>query len=102
MIFEKTLNYLKEFIKKADPDKKYNDKMEKILSRLKDKAQKLEVQLENEKIESKRKNINLMLKVIYKQQEKGEKIIQERERDSHSSRKHMLSIKPKLYPPIFR
>ncbi|MCK5648759.1 MAG: hypothetical protein KAI22_07750 [Gammaproteobacteria bacterium] len=100
MIHKKILNYLIEFFKKTDPNKKYNDKMKKILSKLNDRALKLEVQLENENNEEKRKNIYIMLKVIYKQQAKGEKLMQERERSSHSSRKDKIVIKPALCPPI--
>lgn len=99
MIFEKILNYLKQFLEEADPDKAYIEKMSKILSKLKDKAQKLEAQLKNEKIERKRKDLNLMLKVIYKQQEKGKRLIQERERICHSPRKDKIVIKPMLSPP---
>ena len=100
MIFEKTLKHLKEAFKETDPNKKYNDNMNKILSKLKDKTAKLEAQLENEKNEKNRKNINLMLKVISKQQKRGEKLMQERARDSHSSGKHRLIIKPELSPRI--
>lgn len=100
MILEKTLNHLKEAFKETDPNKKYNDNMNKILSKLQDKAAKLEAQLENEKNEKNRKNINLMLKVISKQQARGEKLMQERARDSHSSVKHELIVRPELSPRI--
>lgn len=104
MILKQTLDYLKYFVIQADSDKKYIEKMNKILRKLKDKAQKLEVVLENEKNEKKHKNIALMLKVIYKQQQKGEKLIKEREREreraSHSPRIQKKIIKPKLSPSI--
>jgi len=100
MILKQTLDYLKYFLIQADSDKKYIEKMNKILRKLKDKAQKLEVVLENEKNEKKHKNIDLMLKVIYKQQQKGEKLIKERERGSHSPRIQKQIIKPNLSPPI--
>ena len=100
MIFEKILNFLTEFFIKSDPDKKFIDNMRKILSKLKHKAQKLEVQLENEKNKGKRRNINIMLKVIYKKQVKGKKILHEMEKSSHPSRKHTIIIKPNLSPPI--
>lgn len=100
MILEKTLKHLKEAFKETDPNKKYNDNMNKILSKLKDKAAKLEVQLENEKNEKNRKNINLMLKVIAKQQKRGEKLMQEKARDSRSSETRRLIVKPELSPRI--
>jgi len=100
MISEKILHHLKEAFKETDPNKKYNDNMNKILSKLQDKAAKLEVQLENENNKEKRKNINLMLKVIAKQQRRGEKLMRERARDSHSSGKHELIVKPELSPRI--
>ena len=100
MILKQILDHIKYFVTQTHSDKKYNEKMHKILQKLKDKAQKLEVELENEKNEKKCKNINQMLKVIYKQQQKGEKLIQEKERSSHSSRYVNHRIKPKLSPPI--
>lgn len=97
MILNKTLNYLKEFVTN-DPDNKVIDDMNIILSKLKSKAQVLEAQLENEKNMTKLKGIQLKLKVIYKQQEKGKRFIQERERDSHSPQRDKFIIKPKLSP----
>ncbi len=100
MTFENKLDHIKEFFKEKNPNKKFNDNMRKILSKLKDKTLKLEVQLENEKDEIKRKNISLMLKVISKQQKKGEKLIQEREKYSYSFKKQNLIAKPELSPRV--
>lgn len=100
MIFEKVLNHLKPLFLKADPNKKYNDNMKKILLKLKNKVAKLEAELKIEKNERKRKEINLMLKVIYKQQNKGQRLIQERESQSASSIKHNVISKPQFSPPI--
>ena len=100
MTFENKLDHIKEFFKEKDPNEKYNDNMKRILSKLKEKSLTLEVQLENEKDEGKRKNISLMLKVISKQQKKGEKLIREREKHSHSFRKQNLIVKPELSPRI--
>ena len=100
MILEKILNFLNDFFKKEEPNKKFNDSMKKILSKLNDKALMLEVQLKNEKDERKRKDIKLMLKVISKKKKKGEKLMQEREMYSCSSRRHKIINRPQLSPRI--
>ena len=100
MTFENKLDHIKEFFKEKNPNEKYNNNMKRILSKLKDKSLKLEVQLENEKDETKCKNISLMLKVISKQQKKGEKLIQERGKYSYSFRKQNIIAKPELSPRI--
>ena len=100
MIFEKILNDLKVLFIKEDSNKKYIGEMNKVLAMLKDKESQLKVQLENEKNEKKRRNINLMLKVISKHQKKGEKLIQEKVRSSQSPEKHSIINKPELSPRI--
>ncbi len=100
MIMKKILNFLKDFLKKEGPDKKYTDNMKKILKRLNDKAQLLEIQLETEEDEIKRNNIILMLKVISKKQKKGENLIKERELQFRSSGKNKIKSRPELSPRI--
>ena len=100
MILEKTLDYLKGLFTEEYPNKKYNDSMKKLLSKLNDQKLKLEVQLENEINEEKRKDIELRLKIISKHKKKGVKLMQERETYSPSSRNHKVIIKPELSPPI--
>lgn len=92
--------YLKRSVTQTDSDKKYIEKMKLILSNLKNKEKNLKVELKNEDNEKKRKNISLMLKVIHKQQKKGEKLMQEREKSSHSPNKYKPIIKYQLSPPI--
>ena len=52
--------------------------MSKILHKLEHKETKLKAELSKETNERKRKNINIMLKVIAKQQEKGKKLLKKR------------------------
>lgn len=98
MIFEKTQNYIKEFFKEEIPNKKFNDNMKKILSKLNAQELKLEEQLKNEKDEKKYKDISLKLKVISKQINKGNRLIQGR--CLRSSKRHNIMIKAELSPRI--
>jgi hypothetical protein len=100
MTYDKVLNLLKVLFLEPDPNKQFNDNMEKLLLKLKDKATKLEAELITEKNEKKRKEINQMLKVIYKQNNKGQRLIQKRESQSVSSIKHEVISELKFSPPI--
>ncbi|MCK5667364.1 MAG: hypothetical protein KAI17_27945 [Thiotrichaceae bacterium] len=100
MVIENILNHLKALVTEKDPNEEYNANMKKILAKLTDKAQKLEIQLENENDEAKRRHINLTLKVMYKQLKKGEKIIHERNVSARSSKKHKSRVRPELSPRI--
>lgn len=99
MIFAKTLELLQKLTEKENPNKKYTAEMNIILDKLHAKAHVLEAQLENEKNAAKRKSINLMLKVIEKQQQKGKNLIQEREKDTFA-KVTPLVMKPDLSPRI--
>jgi hypothetical protein len=70
---------------KKDPDKKFINDMNNVLSKLDDKAEILKIRLQKENDERKRKDILLLLKVNYKQHKKGEKLIQEKYMSSHST-----------------
>ena len=100
MILEKMLSFTKELFTETYPNQKYNKNMKKILNRLKDKSLKLEAQLENEKDESKRKEINLMLKIISKQQQKGVRLMQQKASCDNLHHTHKIMIKPVLSPKI--
>lgn len=100
MVIENILNHLKALVTEKDPNEEYNANMKKILGKLTDKARKLEIQLENENDEAKRKHINLTLKVIDKQLKKGEKLIHERNVSSPSSKKRNTRVRPELSPRI--
>ncbi|MCU7801415.1 MAG: hypothetical protein KZQ70_15120 [gamma proteobacterium symbiont of Lucinoma myriamae] len=94
MIFEKT----QEFFQEEIANKKYNDSMKKILSKLRAQELKLEEQLKNEKDENKYKELSLKLKVISKQISKGKRLIQGK--NLRSSKRHNIVIKPELSPRI--
>ncbi len=102
MIFKKALYYLKKLFLKEEPNKKYIEKMKKILNVLEEKAINIEAQLDNEKDERKRKSLKLRLKVISKQKNKGERLIQDRGDYSYSPKINKVLIKPVLYPRINR
>ncbi|MCW8931660.1 MAG: hypothetical protein OQL19_15690 [Gammaproteobacteria bacterium] len=100
MKLKKILNDIKAFFTKKDPDKKYIELMEKTLHKLREKAQKLEVQLKNEKNLALCKDINLTLMVIYKQQKKCIKLIDDRKNNSSLQKKHKVNTRTELSPPL--
>jgi len=100
MILKNTLNYLIEKLIKSSPDKKFNDKLKKVLCQLKERLKNLKIELENEKNEEQCRHIHLQLKVIAKQIEKGERMIQKRDINAHSSQNHKLNTQAQLSPPV--
>jgi len=78
MGFRKILLQLKELIKQDNKIKKHTDAIRKLLYKLKDKEIKLKNQIKETKDNKKLKELRLNLKIIYAQQKKGEKILQEK------------------------
>jgi len=78
MGFHKILLKLKELVKEDSQNKKHFDAIRNLLHKLKDKEIKLKNQLKAAKDKKKIKEIKQNLKIIYAQQKKGEKLLQEK------------------------